>query len=154
MNITEKVAYVRGLLEGLELDTNKKETKVLEAMMDLLDDMAFSISNFQEDFDELADQVEEIDEDLGFLEEDFYEDEDNCCEEPLFFEVTCPTCGETVCLSEKIILDGSIECPNCGEKLEFDLDDVCEGEGECECAPEENCENKKKETKGNKKKEK
>lgn len=141
MTNTEKVAYIRGLAEGLELDADKKEVKVLNAIIDLLDDLALSVSDMEDNMNDIADQVDAVDEDLGSLEEDFYgddeedeedeeddEDEDGEC----YYEVTCPNCHETICLSEEIIEDGEMDCPNCGEKLEFELD-----EDECGCGCED-----------------
>ena len=142
MNINEKVSFVRGLAEGLELDENKKETKLMAAIIDVLDEMALSISDLEEGYDDICDQLDAVDEDLGSLEQEFYEDCD-CKDDDFFYEVTCPTCGETICLSEDMLMDGEIVCPNCKENLEFDLDDIC-AEGcdcgpECECDKEENC---------------
>ncbi len=133
MTNTEKVAYIRGLAEGLELDENKKEVKVINAIIDLLDDMATSVSDMQDNFDDMADQLDAVDEDLGSLEEDFYEDEDDDEDDgDCYYEVTCPNCHETICLSEDIIEDGQMDCPNCGETLEFDID-----EEECDCGCED-----------------
>ena len=133
MSNLEKVSYIRGLAEGLELDGSKKEVKVLNAVIDLLDDMAESMARTEEALNETRDQLDEVDEDLGLLEDDFYgdealDDEDDDDEEECYYEVTCPNCNETICLSEDIICDGQIECPNCGKLLEFDLDD-----DECDC---------------------
>ena len=133
MSNLEKVSYIRGLAEGLELDGSKKEVKVLNAVIDLLDDMAKSMARTEEALNETRDQLDEVDEDLGLLEDDFYgdealDDEDDDDEEECYYEVTCPNCNETICLSEEIICDGQIECPNCGKLLEFDLDD-----DECDC---------------------
>ncbi len=141
MTNSERAAYIRGLLEGLELDQNDKQVKVLNAIVELLDDLCLSIEEIEEAYDELSGQVDEIDEDLGSLEEDFYEiDEDDCgcgchChdddddedyddfdDEECYFEVTCPTCGDTIELNGEMLDEGSIDCPNCGEKLEFDFD--------------------------------
>lgn len=137
MTNTERVAYIRGLTEGLELDADKKEVKVLNAIIDLLDDLALSVSDLEDNLSEVEDQVDEVDADLGSLEEEVYghsddedeEDEDDD-EDGDYYEVTCPNCHETICLSEEIIEDGQMECPNCGETLEFDLDDECSC-GEC-----------------------
>ena len=133
MSNLEKVSYIRGLAEGLELDGSKKEVKVLNAVIDLLDDMAKSMARTEEALNETRDQLDEVDEDLGLLEDDFYgdealDDEDDDDEEECYYEVTCPNCNETICLSEDIICYGQIECPNCGKLLEFDLDD-----DECDC---------------------
>lgn len=147
MTIKEKLAYVKGLVEGLELDKSKPEVRVLSAIVELLDDVTLSVSDLEEGYDDLADQVDEIDEDLCALEEDFYDEECDCCdgEDDVFYEVTCPTCGETVCVSEEILLDGGIECPNCSENLEFDLNGLslsgkCDCGDDCDCEPECNCE--------------
>ena len=137
MTNTEKVAYIRGLAEGLELDESKKEVKVINAIIDLLDDMALSISDMEDNVNDMADQLDAVDEDLGSLEDDFYEeddtddddDEDEDDDGDCYYEVTCPNCHETICLSEEIIEDGQMECPNCGETLEFDFDD----EEGCDC---------------------
>ena len=75
MKNTERVSYIRGLAEGLELDADKKEVKVLNAIIDLLDDMAFSMSEMEGNLNDMADQVDAIDEDLGSLEDDFYEED-------------------------------------------------------------------------------
>ena len=152
MKNTERVSYIRGLAEGLELDADKKEVKVLNAIIDLLDDLAFSMSEMEGNLNDMADQVDAIDEDLGSLEDDFYDedeeddgdededsDEDTCGS---YYEVTCPNCHETVCLSEDLVQQGKMECPNCGETLEFELDDDDEecGCSDSECACHQNSE--------------
>lgn len=143
MTNTERVAYIRGLTEGLELDADKKEVKVINAMIDLLDDIALTLADMEANQEELADQLDAVDEDLGALEDDFYgdEDDDDCCcgddddddDDDCYYEVTCPSCAETLCLSEDIINDGHIDCPNCGETLEFDLDDLVEEDEDAAC---------------------
>lgn len=137
MTNTEKVAYIRGLAEGLELDGSKKEVKVLNAIIELLDDLALSMSDLEDTCNDMADQLDAVDEDLGSLEEDFYFNEDDEDDEDCFYEVTCPNCHETICLSEDIIEDGQMDCPNCGETLEFDLDECDEDCCSCGC---EDCE--------------
>ena len=137
MNTLEKLAYVKGLVEGLGLDDSKKDTKVIKNLIDLLEDLVDSVANLQDGFTELQEQLDAVDEDLGEVEKDLYDDEDECCcdecktavpekavkkADELFYEVTCPTCGETICLDEDMINAGEMECPNCGEKLEFDLE--------------------------------
>lgn len=143
MTNLERVAYIRGLAEGLELDTDKKEVKVLDAMLTLLEDMALSISDLEEAYEDMADQLDAVDEDLCALEDDYYDEccDDNCgCglddEDELYYEVSCPNCQETICLSENMIDTGHIDCPGCGECLEFDLEDVIEDSGcgdDCGC---------------------
>ena len=136
MTNTEKVAYIRGLAEGLELDDSKKEVKVLNAIIDLLDDLAMSLADLEDGYSDMADQLDAVDEDLGSLEDDFYGDDedDEDDEDTCYYEVTCPNCHEAICLSEDIIEDGQMDCPNCGETLEFDIDE-CDDDG-CDCGCE------------------
>ncbi|MBQ1264516.1 MAG: hypothetical protein IIY04_03765 [Oscillospiraceae bacterium] len=150
MTNSERAAYIRGLMDGLELDPTAKETKLFKAIVDLLDDLCLSMEEMEDAYDELCGQVDEIDEDLGELEEEFYEFEDDDCDcddcdcdcddcdcdcdcdddddefwedDDCYFEVTCPSCGDTIELNGEMLDEGSIDCPNCGEHLEFDLDD-------------------------------
>lgn len=79
MNNSERAAYIRGLIEGLELDQSSKEVKVISAMIELLDDLCLSIEELEGQSDMLDAKVDEIDRDLGDLEHEFYElDEDDC----------------------------------------------------------------------------
>ena len=130
MNLTERISYIKGLAEGLNLDESKPEVKVINAIVELLDDMAYSVSDMEELYDDLSAQVDEIDQDLADVESDIYDDEDDdddcdCCdfedEDNPFYEVTCGACGQKLNVSEDVLLEGEIECPNCGELLEFDF---------------------------------
>ena len=131
MNLTEKISYIKGLAEGLSLDESKPEVKVINAIVELLDDMAYSVSDMEELYDDLSAQVDEIDQDLADVESDIYDDEDDddcdCCdfedEDNPFYEVTCGACGQKLNVSEDVLLEGEIECPNCGELLEFEFDE-------------------------------
>ena len=135
MTNTEKVAYIRGLAEGLELDDSKKEVKVLNAIIDLLDDLAMSLADLEDGYSDMADQLDAVDEDLGSLEDDFYGDDedDEDDEDTCYYEVTCPNCHETICLSEDIIADRQMHSPNCGETLEFDIDESDDDGSDCGC---------------------
>ncbi len=139
MTNSERASYLRGLMDGLELDPKAKETKVLNAIADLLDDLCVSVEELEDGFDALSEQVDEIDEDLGNVEEDFYGlEDDECCgcghhhhHDDAEFEVTCPSCGDTIQLTDDMLEEGGITCPNCGETLEFDFDD--DEDDECGC---------------------
>ena len=84
MTLTEKVAYLKGLAAGLELDKDSKQTKIFEAMFDILEDMALTVSDIDEDLSAVEDLVDAIDEDLDELEEYVFCDEDDdfcgCCQ--------------------------------------------------------------------------
>lgn len=134
MKLGEKVSYLKGLIEGLEIDENTKEGKVIAVMADILQDVALAAEDMQDQIDEIVEVVDTIDEDLGNLESDFYELDDECCcgdddcsccddEDDDIYEVVCPSCGDTICLNEGMIEEGSMTCPGCGELLEFDFED-------------------------------
>ncbi len=134
MTITEKVAYLKGLLEGLGVDADSKEGKIWKAVMDVLADAAISIEDLEATVEEMGEQVDTIDEDLDALETDYYDDCDCDCDcdcDDEFYEITCPNCNELFDVDEETLLDGGIECPACGEHLEFDLSDCCDGECDC-----------------------
>lgn len=133
MTICEKVSYIKGLAEGLELDGSTKEGKVLNAIIDLLTDIAEEIDYIEEDYAELTEQVDAVDEDLAAVEDFLYEDEDEddcdcgCCDDDDLYEVECPKCHDIIYLDEEMLEEEGITCPNCGTDLEFDFD------GDCDC---------------------
>ena len=143
MDIMEKVAYLKGLAEGMDLDTDKKEGKLLAAIIDVLEDIALDLeelwgeqSELSDGLDAVSDDLEDV-EDMVFGDEDEddddydYEDDDEEEDEDCY-ATTCPTCEETIFFDESILEDGEVICPNCGEKLEFDLDSLEEDEDEDE----------------------
>ena len=80
MTLTEKVAYLKGLAEGLDLDKDAKETKLFEAALDVLEEMALTINEIDEDLADAEDYIEEVDEALSDVEEVVYDlDDDDCC---------------------------------------------------------------------------
>ena len=134
MEITEKVAYLKGLAEGMELDTEKKEGKLLSAIIDVLEDIALELEDIHDETSELADGLDAVSDDLEDVEDVVFgeEDEDEDDEDSEYYEddldededcyaTTCPTCEETIYFDESVLEDGEVICPNCGEKLEFDM---------------------------------
>ena len=137
MTTTEKVAYLKGLMEGMKFDTETNEGKLLSVIADILGDMAEDMEDMASDLFDLGEDVDAISDDLSDVEdylcdedwddeddedgEDEEEDEDG--EEPLFFEVTCPACEKTITVDEDVLNLGSIQCPNCGEMMEFEFDE-------------------------------
>ena len=142
MEILEKVAYLKGLAEGLGLDESTKEGKILKVMIDILDDMALEMQDLEDEQCELEEGLDAVSDDLSdvesfiyeaFDEDDDEEDDEDEEDEPVY-ETTCPNCEEPIYFDEDILADGSVECPNCGERLEFDLsslEDSCGGCGGC-----------------------
>jgi ssDNA-binding Zn-finger/Zn-ribbon topoisomerase 1 len=137
MEITEKVAYLKGLAEGMELDTEKKEGKLLAAIIDVLDDIALELQDIEDEQAELSEGLDAVSDDLEDVEDVVFEDwdkdddedeyeEDELDEDEDCYATTCPTCEETIYFDESVLADGEVVCPNCGEKLEFDLSSLDE----------------------------
>ncbi len=143
MTLSEKSAYLKGLMDGLKLDTEKDEGKMIAAIVDMLSDVAETVSDLEDVVDTISDELDCIEEDLDNIDdylldeedEDDYEDYDDEDEEDdeydeaydfgddeVLYEVKCPTCGEEITIDEQMLDEGSTVCPNCGEELEFDLD--------------------------------
>ena len=146
MTLSEKAAYLKGLMDGLELDTEKAEGKMIAGIVDLLGDMAKKVSDIEDTTIAISDELDEIEEDLDAIEdfimdeeddeyeydddfdfedeEDDFEDEgfDFGDEDTTIYEVEC-ACGEIIDFDEDTLEEGSIICPNCGETLEFSLED-------------------------------
>ena len=140
MEITEKVAYLKGLAEGMDLDTDKKVGKLLAAIIDTLDDIALELEDIKDEQAELADGLDAVRDDLEDVENvvfDEWDDEDQEDDEYYYddldedeecYATTCPTCEETIYFDESVLEDGEVLCPNCGERLEFDLEGLDEEE--------------------------
>ena len=146
MTIAEKSAYLKGLMDGLKLDTEKAEGKMIAAIVDLLGDMAKRVKDIEETTIAISDELDEIEEDLDaiedFIMDEEFDDEDDFDdldddfddedfdeegfdfgdEETTIYEVKC-ICGEIIDFDEETLEKGSMKCPNCGELLEFSLED-------------------------------
>ena len=147
MTISEKSAYLKGLMDGLKLDAEKAEGKMIAAIVDLLGDVTKRLTDVEETTIAISDELDEIEEDLDAIEDyildeededdyedyddfdDFDEDEDDDeegfdfgDEETTVYEVKC-ACGNVIDFDEETLEAGSIVCDQCGELLEFALED-------------------------------
>ena len=149
MNISEKAAYLKGYMDGLELDTEKPEGKMIEKIVELLCDVSKRVTDIEETTIAISDELDEIEEDLDAIEdfildeedEDYDDDEDFDDDDDLFddedfedesfeygdedsiiYEVKC-ACGEVINFDEDVLEEGSMVCPNCGELLEFSVEE-------------------------------
>ena len=147
MTISEKSAYLKGLMDGLKLNTESDEGKMIAAIVDLLADVTKKVVDIEDTTIAISDELDEIEEDLDAIEdyildeEDDYdedddddwsydEDEDEDSEEGFDFgdeettvyEVQC-ACGNIIDFDEDVLESGSIVCDKCGETLEFSFED-------------------------------
>ena len=146
MTINEKAAYLKGLMEGLQLDTEKAEGKMIAAIVDLLGDVTKKLTNVEDTTIAISDELDEIEEDLDAIEdfimdedEDDYDDDDYDDddfdeegfdfgdEDTTIYEVKC-VCGNVIAFDEETLEEGSIICDECGETLEFSFEDEDEDE--------------------------
>ena len=152
MTISEKAAYLKGLMDGLNLDTEKAEGKMIAAMVELLGDVTKKLTDvedttiaisdeldeIEEDLDAIEDYILEVEEDLEDEDDEYFDDEDDDYgfddeedyeegfdfgdEDSIIYEVKC-VCGNVINFDEETLEEGSIVCDECGELLEFSLED-------------------------------
>lgn len=129
--LTEKMAYITGLSEGLDIDETTKEGKLLLAIVDALADIADEIEEIEDLQDETQSQLDEVDEDLDALEGFVYGDDEEDDDE---FGIECPSCGDMIYLDAETLAscDDKIVCPSCNEEIELEFDCDCENCSECE----------------------
>ena len=146
MTISEKSAYLKGLMDGLKLNTESDEGKMIAAIVDLLGDLTRKVTDIEDTTIAISDELDEIEEDLDAIEDfimdededDDYDDEDDFedydeddydeegfdfgDEDTTIYEVKC-ICGNVIAFDEETLEEGSIICDECGETLEFSFED-------------------------------
>ena len=122
MGISEKAAWLKGLAEGLELDTDTKERKLIAAMVEVIGEMALELRELREGQAAFSDQLDSVTGDLEDMESVVFGDTDDD-EETGHYAAACPNCQEPVYFDESLLEGGQILCPNCGHQLEFELKD-------------------------------
>lgn len=139
MTISEKVAYLKGLAEGMKLDTEEsKEGKLISVMIGILEEVGLSIEDMEDNMEAMGEEIDAISDDLSDVEkvvydEDDDEDECDCCGDDDFFEVECPNCGDSLVIDEDVLEAGTVECPNCKGKFVIDVGDCEDDECGCGC---------------------
>ncbi|MCM1314959.1 MAG: hypothetical protein NC205_07065 [Prevotella sp.] len=135
MKLTEKMSYLKGLMDGLDIDSSTKEGRILNQMSELLEEIVVYVDDMQSQIDELTDICDSISDELYSVDDmecdgcDWTDDEDDDDydfdgDDDELYEITCPTCGDTILIDEGMIEEGSMNCPNCDELLEFDYENL------------------------------
>ncbi len=139
--LLKKVSYLKGFADGLDISEKTDEGKLLKKIVETIEEIADSVCDLAVEHDDLCDQVEAIDEDLGELEEIIYDDEDcdcDCdCDDCDCFEIECPNCNDIICIDEDFFDDDEdkpLICPNCGKEIELDFSCECD---DCDCGCDE-----------------
>jgi len=128
-NLKEKVSYLKGLADGMQINDTTNEGKLLLAIIDVLDDIALAVDDIEEVQEELSEQVDEMDEDLAEIEKLIYDEEE---EEEVISEFDCPHCGGSVDLADAFMKKDSVLCPHCNKEIEIEWSCDCEECEECE----------------------
>ena len=139
--LRERVAYLKGLTEGMNLDDSTSERKLLKAIVDVLDDIALAVDDIEEVQEQLSDQVDSIDEDMAEIESILFDGDVEGYGEGLG-EFLCPHCNESIVINEDMFDEEGkvLVCPNCNGDIEVEWECDCE-----ECNDNENKKYKKKE---------
>ena len=120
MTISEKVAYLKGLAEGLDLDTAKsKEGKLISVMIGIMEELAMSVEDLEENALNLGEEIDVLSDDLSDVEDVVFDEE----EDGDWFEVECPTCGADILVDDDALTEGEVECPACGTRYAMELTD-------------------------------
>ena len=146
MTIIEKVAYIQGMFDGMDLDKSEsKEARILAEMLDLLREIGDQLETVDATLDEFSEEIDAISDDLEDVEEAVFGDEDEDEDEDEeefdldedFFEVACPNCSEDLVIDDAVLEAGAIDCPACGEKFALSFEDECGKDCCCGCEEEE-----------------
>ena len=141
--LKERVSYLKGLAEGMQISDSTNEGKLLKAILDVLDDVALAVDDVEEVQEQLSEQIDEIDEDLSEIESLIYDEceceDEECCEceddeddddeddeEEVIAEFDCPHCGETVNLEDAYMKKDSVLCPHCNKEIEIEWTCDCD----------------------------
>ena len=135
--LTNRAAYLKGLAEGMRLDKETNEGRLLSEIIDFLNDAAAEINAIDNEQGFIADKIDDMDEEIEvignevfdeFYDDDYDDDDDN------EFSIRCQECGEDICVTDDDLMEGEVVCPNCGTEIEFDFDcnDDCDDDCDCE----------------------
>lgn len=130
--LTNRASYLKGLADGLKLDTDKAEGKLINELINLVSDMSEEIEAIDDEQAFVADKIDEIEDVIEIMGDEIYADDCDCDDEDLY-TVVCDKCGAEIDFTDEDIDDivsGDFICPDCGEIIELDFD-------ECDCGCED-----------------
>ena len=126
MTISEKVAYIRGLYDGLGLDGEKSgEARILSEVLDVLKQIGSQMDGTDASVGRLFDELDDLRDSVAELENTVFDEEagDGGDTDEDFFEIPCPTCGEDLVVDDEALAAGVVDCPKCGQKFALSFDD-------------------------------
>ena len=118
-NVSKRISYLKGLMDGLGVDADSKESKIYNAILEVLDEINDTIDDLYDYQDDLAEVEEEL---IGCCEDDGDDDYDLDDDDLEYYELECPSCGDIICIDEDCFEgDDEIVCPNCNKPIEIDF---------------------------------
>ena len=131
MTVSEKVAYLKGLAEGLNIDTDKsKEGKLITVIIGILEEIGMSIEDLEENNQALGETIDALSDDLADVESVVYEESDDDEDEDDYssydddwYQTECPNCGATIFVGQEDLKAGSVKCPSCDTLYGLDVDE-------------------------------
>ena len=123
MTISEKVAYIRGLYDGLGLDSEKSgEARILSEVLDVLQQIGGQMDGADASMDRLCEELDDLRDSVADLESAVFDEDGGDADED-FFEIPCPTCGEDLVVDDEALAAGVVDCPACGGKFALSFED-------------------------------
>ena len=132
--LTNRASYLKGLADGLNLDTEKAEGKLINELINLVCDMSDELEALDDEQAFVADKIDEIEDVIEIMGDEIYADDCDCDDEDLY-TIVCDKCGAEIDFTDEDIDDivtGDFVCPDCGEVIELDFD-------ECDCGCDCGC---------------
>ncbi len=126
--LTNQAAYLQGLAEGLKLDTEKPEGKLINELLALVSDMANELEALDDEQAFVADKLDEMEDVIDVIGESVYGDDDDD-EDDDVYTLVCDNCGAEIDFTGDDLDDlasGDFICPECGKTIELDFE-------ECDC---------------------
>lgn len=127
--LTNRAAYLKGLAEGMNLNKETCEGKLISEIIDFLNDAAAEICAIDNEQGFIADKLDDMDEEIEVIGDevfsDFYDDDEDEAfdfEDEEEFAIKCRECSEEITVTHDDLIDGEVTCPHCGTIIEFDFD--------------------------------
>lgn len=148
--LVEKVSYLRGLAEGMQIDEKTNEGKMIAKILDVLEELSSNFEDMSDEVLETESRIDDLEECMDSLcdeldgecsccgeeddDDDFFDElDDEDLEDLDFYEILCPHCHEKVYFDEDMIENDNLVCPNCREEIKIE---IC-GEDGCDCGCED-----------------
>ncbi len=126
-DLTNQAAYLKGLADGMKLDTEKNEGKLLNEIIGFLGSLATELDLLDQEQGFIADKIDDLEDEIDVIGTEVFDEYCDCDDE---YQITCENCGEELIVAEEDLEDGEILCPTCGETIEFDF--FCDSDEDCE----------------------